>query len=371
MRIALLTYSTRPRGGVVHTLALAEALARRGEDVTVVTLGRHGDTGFFRPVDPAVSVQIVPFPDGPADETVGGRVQRSVATLAAGFDRAGFDVVHAEDCISANAAPGSIRTVHHIDHFETAELVRCHERAIQEPVAHVCVSPAVAEELLLGWGKVATVIPNGVEWQRFALAASDRPDAVAARRWWQGRIGGPYVLTVGGIEPRKGTIALVEAFRRLSDAWPAARLVIAGGETLFDYRAYRARFDDCCAELGVDPLVLGPVAHDRLPSLMAAASAFAFPSEKEGFGLVALEAAAAGVPLVVSDLPVFRNVLGRAAHYASDPAGLAAGLLAAVSDPDPVRLAEGRRVAASYSWDAAAAAHQRLYAAISTYGASR
>ena len=71
MKIALLSYSTKPRGGVVHTLALAEALAALGEDVTVWSLGRGGDAAFFRPVDPAVRVRIVPFPDGPPQETVG------------------------------------------------------------------------------------------------------------------------------------------------------------------------------------------------------------------------------------------------------------------------------------------------------------
>ena len=45
MKIALLTYSTKPRGGVVHTLSLAEALAAAGADVTVWTLGRGGDDG--------------------------------------------------------------------------------------------------------------------------------------------------------------------------------------------------------------------------------------------------------------------------------------------------------------------------------------
>ncbi len=50
MRIALSTYSTKPRGGVVHTLALGEALARAGHDVTLWALARGGDTGFFRPV---------------------------------------------------------------------------------------------------------------------------------------------------------------------------------------------------------------------------------------------------------------------------------------------------------------------------------
>lgn len=51
VRISLLTYSTKPRGGVVHTLALAEALARAGAEVTVWTLARGGDQAFFRPID--------------------------------------------------------------------------------------------------------------------------------------------------------------------------------------------------------------------------------------------------------------------------------------------------------------------------------
>ena len=59
MKIALLSYSTKPRGGVVHTLALAEALAERGEEVTVWTLGRGGDSGFFRPISPRVEQRIV------------------------------------------------------------------------------------------------------------------------------------------------------------------------------------------------------------------------------------------------------------------------------------------------------------------------
>src|SRR5258707_13247093 len=85
LRIALLSYSTRPRGGVVHTLALAEALAAQRQDVTVWTLGRGGDSGFFRPVHPRVRQAIVPFADRP-DEEVGPRILRSIATLPAAFE---------------------------------------------------------------------------------------------------------------------------------------------------------------------------------------------------------------------------------------------------------------------------------------------
>lgn len=354
MKIALISYSTKPRGGVVHTLALAEALAALGEDVTVWTLGRGGDSWFFRPVDPAVRLRIVPFADGPAGETVGARVLRSIATLREAFDPAPYDIVHAQDCISANAVGRCIRTVHHIDHFTTPELAACHERAIIEPYARLCVSAAVAEELQAGWGLSAEVIPNGVAYDRFA--ATDP----AARARWRSRLG-RYVLTVGGIEPRKGSLDLLEAYALLRADHPGVRLVIAGGETLFDYRDYRARWTERAAELGVEPVVLGPVPDDELPALVAACDAFAFPSLKEGFGLAAMEALAAGVPLVVRDLPVLREVFGPAARFAATADELAAALSDSLTTEDPARRAAGRELAAAHTWAEAAHRHLALY----------
>jgi glycosyltransferase-like protein len=388
LRIALLTYSTKPRGGVVHTLALAEALARAGNDVTVWTLARGGDTGFFRPVDPRVEVRAVPFPEV-AGEGVGPRVLRSIDLLAAAFARpastpeAGYDVVHAQDCITANAVPGRIRTVHHLDRFTTPQLAACHERALVEPCAHVCVSASVAQELRAGWGRTATVIANGVDAARFAAAAGDDPSAVRRRRHWRRRFG-RFVLAVGGIEPRKGTADLIRAMAEVQRERPSTRLVVAGGDTLFDYADYRRDVDELALRLGVRPEVLGPVPHDELPSLVAAASVFAFPSLQEGFGLAAMEALAAGVPVVVRDLPVFREVFAGPppAVTFADPgdggpddvaAGLAAALGASLGTTDDTDItdegdrpgnsstAAGRALAAAHSWDDAAAAHLALY----------
>ncbi|MGW6282234.1 MSMEG_0565 family glycosyltransferase [Kribbella sp. NPDC055071] len=353
MRIALLSYSTKPRGGVVHTLYLAEALAAAGADVTVWSLARGGDTGFYRPVDPRVRLSLVPFPDVPGEQT-GPRILRSIAVLREAFDGTQYDVVHAQDCISANAAGRCVRTVHHLDHFTTPELAACHERALVQPFAHLCVSAAVAAELLAGWGIKATVIPNGVDASRFATAAAD------VQERWRSKLG-RYVLTVGGIEPRKGSLELLEAYALLDD--PELRLVIAGGETLFDYRDYRSAWDARAAELGVAPIVLGPVDDAELPGLVAGAEVFAFPSVKEGFGLAPMEALAAGVPLVVSDLPVFHEIFGAAATYATGPADFAAALRAAGSDDSRADL--GRKLAAGYTWEAAAAAHLEFYDIIS------
>ncbi len=369
MKIALLTYSTEPRGGVVHTLALAEALARAGAEVTVWCPGRGGDEGFSRPVDPAVRVRLVPFPDRPGED-VGARILRSISELGMAFATAGerYDVVHAQDCISANAVPDCVRTVHHLDTSTTAELAACHERAIVTPRALFCVSAAVAAQVRAGWGREATVIPDGVDAARFAAAAG--PGGSAARGRWRARLG-RYVLAVGGIEPREGTLDLVEAMATVQLVRPELTLVVAGGETPFDHRAYRAVVDARAEELEVYPLVLGRVPHDELPGLVAAADVLACPSTGEGFGRAAMEAGmealAAGVPVVARDLPVLREVFGGAVGFAAGPAGLAAGLLAAGA-PDPPRAAAGRALATRHSWDAAALAHLDRYRSLAGTG---
>lgn len=354
MRIALVTYSTKPRGGVVHTLALAEALVELGESVDVWTLGRDGDTAFFRPVDPRVGIRAVPFPPLD-DEDVGARIVRSIDVLRSAFSTARdeYDIVHAQDCISANASFPCIRTVHHLDEFTTPELAACHERGVVEPTALICVSAAVAREVEEGWGRTPTVIPNGVDAARFAAAAED----VASRAAWRSRIGGRYVLALGGIEPRKGSIDLLEAHAALG--MPDVKLVFGGGETLFDYRDYRADFEKRAAELGTDPIILGPVPDDELPTLVAEASVLGFVSTKEGFGLAAMEALAAGVPVVARDLPVLREVSGDTITYAKDVPTLASSLADGLLAP-PSR-STGRVLAENYTWQAAGTYHRERY----------
>lgn len=355
MRIDQITYSTKPRGGVVHTLALSEALARRGHDVTVWTLGRGGDRAFFRDVDPSVVVRVVPF-EPREGEDVGARIERSILTMAESFAPAEGGVVHAQDCISANAVEHAVRTVHHLDSFTTPRLIECHERAILEPIARLCVSRAVAEEVRELYGLGATVIPNGVDAARFAAAST--PAAEPARRVWRERLG-RYVLAVGGIEPRKGSIDLLEAFGMLREKNPDLSLVFCGGETLFDYRDYRERFDRRARELGIEPIVLGTLAQGDVPPLVAAAEVLGFVSTKEGFGLAAMEALAAGTPVVARDLPVLREVFGTAVRYAATVPAIAEQLAAALVQPCSVE--HGRALAASYSWDEAAARHETFY----------
>jgi glycosyltransferase-like protein len=359
MKVALLTYSTKPRGGVVHTLALAESLAGLGVEVDVWTLGRGGDTAFFRPVAGNVGVRAVPF-EARDGEPVGDRIMRSIDVLAGAFGprRGDYDIVHAQDCISANAAMPCVRTIHHLDHFTTPQLAACHERAVVEPAYRICVSAAVAEEVRQGWGFRPAVIPNGVAAERFAAGAGD----VAGRARWRDKLG-RYVLALGGIEPRKASIDLVEAFALLRahdhPGLDDLRLVFGGGETLFDYRDYRAAFEQRAAELGVTPEIVGVLADEEMPSLVAEASALAMVSAREGFGLAGMEALAAGVPVVARDLPVLREVYGDTVVFAADARGIAAALRRQLSAPLPP--GPGRALAAGYTWERAATAHVAVY----------
>ncbi len=119
-----------------------------------------------------------------------------------------------------------------------------------------------------------------------------------------------------------------------------------------------------------DVAVLGPIPDADMPTLFHAADLLAFPSEREGFGLVVLEAQSAGLPAVVSDLPVLREFLVDGRDCRMVPVGdidaLAAALTEVFHDGDlRARIAAGgRATAARFTWEAAAIAHERAYARI-------
>ncbi len=377
-RVALVTYSTKPRGGVVHTLSLAEALGAVGGDVTVVALG-DPDRGFFRPV--AAPWTIVPAP-APA-ETLEKRVFESVGALAAGLSSlAGeFDILHTQDCISARAATrvrdaGAglpvVRTVHHVDDFTTQALIDCQRQAILEPDVVLVVSDHWRTLLRDDYGVEASVVHNGVDRHRFRPIAPERRSALRQRVGAADRF---LFLAVGGIEPRKGSVDLVAALGRIkAELSPSPMVAVVGGHSFQDYAAYReatlAGLPALGLELGRDVVLLGTVDDDELPGWYGAADALAFPSLKEGWGLAVLEAMSAGLPVVATDIPVFREYLtsGEDALLVppGDPEALAGAMRSLVVDEGlRHRLrAAGERVAERFSWESSAAEHLRIYDAV-------
>jgi glycosyltransferase-like protein len=379
LRVAMLTYSVKPRGGVVHAIELARALRGRGHRVEIAALAREGE-GFFR--DPGVPVHLVrhvPDPDAAFDDRVAGMIAAYRDGLRPLLGSGRFDIVHAQDCLSASAAlelrdEGTVahvvRTVHHVDDFRSPSLVACQDRSIRDPDRVVCVSEAWVGRLHDEFGVEAGLVTNGVELERFrppADAASRDRDRAALD------LGGRLcVLAIGGIEPRKGSLTLVEGFAGLWRALPARRplLMIGGGATLFDYRDEVDRFWARARALGVaaDVRALGALGDDAVARAYRAADVLAFPSVKEGFGLVPLEALAAGLPVVAADIDVLRAFLDHGRNALLVPPGDGAALAAALERVacDPAlsgRLrAEGLRTAERYSWARAAAAHEPEYA---------
>ena len=122
-------------------------------------------------------------------------------------------------------------------------------------------------------------------------------------------------------------------------------------------------------------MVLGTVDDEELPHWYRAADALAFPSTKEGWGLAILEAQAAGLPVVSSDLPVFHEFLTDGVDAVMAPVGdaraLAAAMREVVEDEQlRIRLADQRaRRGERYSWAHSAARHAEIYRAALT-GAS-
>ena len=375
----MLTYSVKPRGGVEHALAITEALAGRGHEVCLSALAPPGEA-FFRPACVEVATRLVEHV--PTEPVFDERILAMVAAYREGLRPlladGDFDIVHAQDCISANAAldlrddgviAHVVRTVHHVDDFISPSLIACQDRSILDPDLVLCVSQPWIERLAGEFGVDARLVRNGVDCDRFR-APRDAAER-AADRAALGLGDRLAVLTVGGIEPRKGSLTLLEGFAALRAAAPERDplLLIVGGATLFDYRDEIDRFAARARELGVTEhvRVVGTVTPAELERHYRAADVFAFPSTKEGFGLVALEALAAGLPVVASEIDVFRTFLSHGESALLSPPGDGSALGRAL-----VRLARdaglrerlvagGRQVVDAYGWDAAAVAHEDAY----------
>ena len=378
MTLALVTHSTKPRGGLVHTLGLAEQLHRQGHPVHLVTLGDPA-VGLFRPTSVPHTVLPAPARDGSLEQ----RVFASIDALTAGLSElAGeLDILHAQDCIAARAAarvrdagaPVSVvRTVHHVDDFTTPVLVDCQRKAILEPDRVLVVSEQWRRILTADYGVEPIVVPNGVDLGRFP----QMPPASCAEL--RTRIGitdeRTFVfLAVGGVEPRKGSVYLFEALGRLRHelATPVV-LAVVGGHSFQDYAAYRdaalAALPSLGLTLGSDVVLLGTIDDEELAGWYQAADALAFPSVKEGWGLAVLEAMSQDLPVVASDLPVFREYLtdhvDALLPRVADAVSLAAAMRELVTDRalgDRLR-AGGRALLPRFTWEASARRHLELYA---------
>ncbi len=364
LRIALFTHSTNPRGGVVHTLELGDALSALGHEVVVHAPDPAG-TGFFRASRcGAVALPARPVKGGLPD-LVRSRIEDYLDYLADPVRR-NFDIYHAQDSISGNAlavlaAQGMIsgfaRTVHHLDEFANPELMAWQTRSVIAANQVFCVSRLWCEVLRQAWGLQAVLIGNGVDTMRFTPLAQDTDRALCEHL---GVSGHPVFLAIGGIEARKNPARILPALQEVRTVHPQAQLIIAGGASLLDHQAYHAHFESQLQACGFttgpggDVLLTGAVSDAQLAALYRVATALVFPSLKEGFGMVALEAMASGTPVIVSQIPPFTEYLGANDCLwvdPHDPQDLAQAMLAACDQATAARLRQaGLRLSRRFAW---------------------
>jgi glycosyltransferase involved in cell wall biosynthesis len=144
--------------------------------------------------------------------------------------------------------------------------------------------------------------------------------------------------------------------------------VIAGGASLLDHDAYQAQFARTLAQSGLPQgavIRTGTLAQELMPALYRAATTLVFPSIKEGFGLVVLEAMASGVPVVTSRIAPFTEYLADDDVVWCDPFDTASIATAMAASLDPTRRpdcrARGFEIAARHDWISTAQAHLSSY----------
>jgi phosphatidylinositol alpha-mannosyltransferase len=245
----------------------------------------------------------VPSPGDAAFANISPLVLRYVSEFLKGRE---FDVVHIHEPFLPFLGPAFLRasqgvkvgTFHtwrqgpHIPYMAFWPIIAYWNRQLDGRVA---VSELARGTISRYFAGDYRIIPNGVDYQRFARPAP-RPPHLDDER--------PTILFVGRIEARKGIQFLLQAYSRVKPKVPDARLVLVGEGGL------RRQFMQMAREMALeDVLWEGYVPPDLLPAYYQRADVFCAPSTvNESFGITLVEAMCAGTPLVASEMGGFRMV---------------------------------------------------------------
>lgn len=186
----------------------------------------------------------------------------------------------------------------------------CAARALKACTTAIAVSETTRKDSLRFFPDATdkfTTIPHGVH-ARFTPRGEDECAAVAAKY----ALTRPYLLYLGSNRPHKNVATLLVGYARAKPLLKGHRLVIAG------YGSEATKHDRTLLKQGDivhDVSWIGAVPEEDLPALFSAASAFAFPSFYEGFGLPLLEAMATGTPVACSETPCLRELGDDAVAY--------------------------------------------------------
>lgn len=265
-------------------------------------------------------------------------------------------VVHRMDLILPPPPGPDVVTLHDVVAWKFADEsdpIKAAAHELRAADAVVCVSQFTAGEAaaLLGL-QDPIVVPNGVDDSYFDAQplAEDVLLGLGLTR--------PFVLYAGGSAARKNLPGLAEAWRRVAGVRPGWQLALAGPES----PSRTALFAD-----SPNVVHLGRLADDVMPGLVASAGAVVVPSLYEGFGLPALEAMAAGTPLLSSNRSSLPEVVGTTGTLVDPtPEALAEGLEHVTSGSGELtRLAgHARERARGFTWDRSAQSHAQVWRSV-------
>lgn len=269
----------------------------------------------------------------------------------------GADVVHATGSLLPATRLPLVVTVHDVAALRYPELHPA--RHVQQQRALVAALDRAAVIVTVSATTADDLAHLGIERERLVVAPlglTPLPEPVAPSAAVPGA---GYLLTVGETSPRKGYDVVLRAVARLGGE---LRVVMAGPPA-----GDEQRLRGLIVELGLADRVtrLGAVSDAELSWLYRNAGALCFPSISEGFGLPVLEALAAGLPVIASDIPVTRELAASAAVYADDhdPDAWTHAIERAVAD-EPLRArleAAARARAGEFTWERTAEATLGAY----------
>ena len=332
---------SRPGGVQAQVLGLASALGGRGDEVIVIGPGLpDGVEG----VDLGDTIT-VPGNRSRVPISLDPRLSKVMSVVAHDLDllHVHEPLMPAASLASLRAGPPVVATFHaYLDGSRLLGLAKpMLSRVMNRVSVPIAVSEAAASFSVRRFGREPMIIPNGIEVERFADA---EPSA--------GAPSGQVVLWVNRLDPQKGFRVAVRAFDHLARQFQDAQLVVAGDGS------DRAAIDELPPDILERVTMLGTVAHEDLPGWFASADVFVSPAlGQESFGIVLVEAMAAGVPVVATDIPGYREVLRPDAEGLLVPAGNPIALANAVRrillDPSLSSRysSAGRARAAAFSWN--------------------
>jgi len=383
----------------VYVRELSSALARAGVVCDVFTRSWSDDLSATVAIEPGLRVHhIAAGPPTPlpketlpsvVDEFADGVLKRMDSSDCFGADEnLPFDAVHANYWLSGLAGHvikhrmnlPLVSTFHTLDRVKaesSPEEVKAdaqHQRAEAESTIIRCsdtvlascsVEAAQISDLYHADPSRIRIVAPGVDHAFFGPG-----DRRQARRALALGKNGPLLLFVGRIQPLKGVEVAVRTLAALGRDYPDARLVIVGGPSGPRGQSEVERVVALVDDLGLAGSVdfVPPRPHELLSTYYRAADVCLVPSRSESFGLVALEAAACGTPVVASDVGGLRSLIdhGRTGYLVEDPnaESFAGWVRQIVAEPLLAeRLSTGAVLRARrYTWARAAHLLREIYA---------